>query len=166
MAETRLVKKLPEMPERLATINYTGGSVTAARGVLAAMFQAGEFPEGCESVLRDRSRNSYTRSAYIGAPSVVVGASNWQEVKYNSQTKSLAAGGEPIQLRIKGEWWGARLSGNHSNFMTWLCGQTTMALSMALLLGVVHAALLTAQLAKYPVRTPENGTYTEMGNRR
>lgn len=123
MAETRLVKKLPEMPERLATINYTGGSLTATRGVLAAMFQAGEFPEGCESVLRERSRKTYTRSAYIGADSVVVGASSWQEVKYNSQTKSLAAGGEPIQLKIQGEWWGARLSGNHSNFMTWLCGQ-------------------------------------------
>lgn len=113
------------MPERLATINYTGGSITAARGVLASMFQPGKYDSGCESVLRDRARTSYTRSAYIGASPVVVGPSTWQEVKYNSQTKSLAAGGEPIQIKIDGEYWGARLSGNHSNFMTWLCGENT-----------------------------------------
>ncbi len=124
MAEPRFVGTVP-MPEKLATINYTGGSLTAPRGTLAAMFEAGKYDSGCESVLRERSRRTYTRSDYIGAPSRVVDASQWQEVKYNSSTKSLAAGGEAIQIRINGEWWGARLSGNHSNFMTWLCGENT-----------------------------------------
>ena len=124
MAEPRLVLNVP-MPERLATINYIGGGITAPRGTLAQMFQAGKYDSGCESQLKERSRSSYTRSDYIGAQSRVVEPSQWQEVKYNSSTKSLAAGGEPIQLRIGGEWWGARLSGSHSNFMTWLCGENT-----------------------------------------
>ena len=125
MAE-RLVdtSKVP-YPERNATINYTGGGLTASRGVLASMFKPGKYDSGCESVLNERSRKSYTRSEYIGAQSVVVGSSEWQEGKYNSSTKSLAAGGEAIQIRIAGEWWTARLSGNHSNFMTWLCGENT-----------------------------------------
>ena len=122
MAETRFVETIP-FPEKLATINYTGGSLTASRGVLAAMFQAGKFDNGCESVLSERSRKTYTRSEYIGAQSRSVEATTWQEVRYNSSTKSLAAGGEAIQIRIGGEYWGARLSGNHSNFMTWLCGE-------------------------------------------
>ena len=111
------------MPERDATINYTGGSISASRGVLASMFKPGQYDSGCESVLKERSRKTYTRTDYIGAQSQVVQPSQWQEVKYNSSTKSLAKGGEPIQIRIEGEWWSARLSGNHSNFMTYLCGE-------------------------------------------
>ena len=124
MAEPRFVENVP-FPERNGTINYTGGSVTAARGVLAAMFKPGEYDSGCESVLSERSRKTYTRTEYIGAEPTVVQASSWQEVRYNSSKKSLAAGGEPIQIRINGEWWTARLSGNHSNFMTYLCGENT-----------------------------------------
>ena len=124
MAEPRFVENVP-FPERNGTINYTGGSLTAARGVLAAMFKPGQYDSGCESVLSERSRKTYTRTDYIGAPSRVVDASQWQEVRYNSSTKSLAAGGEPIQIRIAGEWWTARLSGSHSNFMTYLCGENT-----------------------------------------
>ena len=124
MAEPRFVENVP-YPERNGTINYTGGSLTAARGVLAAMFKPGQYDSGCESVLSERSRKTYTRTDYIGAPSRVVDASQWQEVRYNSSTKSLAAGGEPIQIRIAGEWWTARLSGSHSNFMTYLCGENT-----------------------------------------
>ena len=32
---------------------------------------------------------------------------------------------EPIQINIKGKWWTARLSGNHSDLMTYLCGENT-----------------------------------------
>lgn len=124
MAEPRFVENVP-FPERDATINYSGGALSASRGVLAAMFKPGQYDSGCESVLSERSRKSYTRTDYIGATSRVVGASDWQEVRYNSSTKSLAKGGEPIQLNINGEWWTARLSGNHSNFMTYLCGENT-----------------------------------------
>ena len=122
MPDARFVESIP-MPEREATINYTGGSISASRGVLAAMFKPGQYDSGCESVLKDRSRKTYTRTDYIGAPSRVVQPSTWQEVKYNSATKSIAKGGEPIQIKIEGEWWTARLSGSHSNFMTYLCGE-------------------------------------------
>ena len=124
MAEPRFVQDVP-YPERNGTINFTGGSLTAKRGVLASMFKPGEFDSGCESVLSERSRKTYTRSQYIGAPSVSVSSSEWQEVRYNSSRKSLAAGGEPIQIRISGEWWTARLSGKHADFMTYLCGENT-----------------------------------------
>ena len=124
MADPRFVASIP-FPERDGTINYTGGGITASRGVLASMFKPGEYDSGCESVLKDRRRNMYQRTDYIGATPRTVQESSWQEVRYNSSRKSIAAGGEPIQIRINGEWWGARLTGNHSDFMTYLCGENT-----------------------------------------
>lgn len=109
------------MPTREATLNFEGGSLTTTRGVVAAMFNDASFISTCAFVEVERSRKSYTRTDYIGAENQIVGASSWTQKKYPSQTKSIAAGGEPIQLKIKGEWWGARLSGNHESFMQFLC---------------------------------------------
>ena len=112
---------IPEQPTRAATVNYTGGSITATRGVLAAMFKDPSFISACATVRTDRVRKSYTRTPYVGGPITIINQSNWTEEKYPSQTKSIAAGGEPIQLKINGEWWSARLSGSHTDFMDFLC---------------------------------------------
>ena len=115
------LQPVPEQPTREATLNYEGGSMTTTRGVLAQMFTDASFLSSCAAVPKERLRKSYTRTDYVGATSQVVAQSEWTELKYPSQTKSLAKGGEPIQVRINGEWWGARLSGGHSSFMTFLC---------------------------------------------
>ena len=120
-----LPNAVPEEAQRLATVNYIGGSLTAKRGVLAQMFTAGNSLTTCESTLQDISVKGHTRTKYIGADVKTVEGYDYQNVRYPSQTKSQAAGGETIQVRIAGEWWTARLSGSHSNLMTFLCGQNT-----------------------------------------
>ena len=110
-------------PEREGTISFIAGSITATRGVLASMFKKGKFDNGCETFLSERKRISYPRTQFIGDTPRIVDGSNWQEIRFPSKKKGLAAGGEPIKLRIDGEYWTARLSGTHYAFMTWLCGE-------------------------------------------
>ena len=38
---------------------------------------------------------------------------------------SRAAGGEPIRILIKGDYWRARLIGSHQAFMDYLCANRT-----------------------------------------
>ena len=104
-----------------ATINFDGGSLTASRGVFLAMFEAENNYEACESTDVARKRVSHFRTEYIGAEVKSVAEANWTQKKFNSQTKSRAAGGEAIQIRINGEWWTARLSGSHEALMSFLC---------------------------------------------
>ena len=118
-----LINPVPEEAQRTATINYVGGSITTTRGVLAQMFMDANTLSACNSVLKDISVKGYIRHEYIGGPTTQVEPYDYQTVVYPSQVKGLAAGGEPIMVRIQGEWWSARLSGNHSNFDTFLCGQ-------------------------------------------
>ena len=116
-----LVREQPPMPEREATLNYEGGSFTASRGLVSYIFKSAAFVSTCAFVEVERKRNSYTRTEYIGADVKVVPQTTWTQHRYPSQTKSIAAGGEPIQIKVAGEWWTARLSGNHESFMKFLC---------------------------------------------
>ena len=116
-----LVRPTPPMPEREATLNFPGGSLTAARGTIAAAFKNAAFVSTCAFVEVERTRKQYMRTDEIGADPRSVEASSWTAKVYPSQTKSIAAGGEPIQLKIQGEWWTARLSGTHTAFMEFLC---------------------------------------------
>ena len=108
-------------PTKLATLNYQGGSLTASRGLMAAIFESANFLSSCAFVETERTRKSYTRTEFIGDTPRVVAQTQYTEKKYPSQTKSQAAGGEAIFIRVDGEWWTARLSGSHSEFMTFLC---------------------------------------------
>ena len=116
------VPTVPDSPEVNATLNYPAGSLTCTRGTLAAMFQDAAFLSSCMVESNQRQRKEYKRTDYIGAPAKTVAASSWEEIRYPSQTKSQSAGGEPIQLKVNGEWWTARLSGSHYAFQTFLCG--------------------------------------------
>ena len=110
--------------ELMGTLNYPGGSLTATRGVFAAMFEDTAFLSACQFEEIARRRNSYVRTEYIGADVRGVDESNWTQKKYASQAKGTAAGGEPIKLRLEGEWWSARLSGKHSALMDFLCSSS------------------------------------------
>ena len=123
MADPRFLDGPVPYAERNATINYTGGSLTASRGVLAAMFTGNVALATCSPETTERSRKTFVRTEYIGADVRTVNGSTWTETKYPNQTKSIAAGGEPIRLRINGEYWTARLSGTHSALMAFLCSQ-------------------------------------------
>ena len=114
---------MPEEAARTATINYQGGSLTTTRGVLAQIFEDANTLSACRSELKDISVKGYKRTDEIGGKETTVEPFDYQTVRYPYQVKGLAAGGEPIMIRIQGEWWSARLSGNHSNFDSFLCGQ-------------------------------------------
>ena len=115
------VGEVPENPTREATVNFNGGSLTASRGLIAAIFKDASFVSSCASIQIERTRKQYTRTDYIGATPRVVQQSTWTQTKYPSQTKSIAKGGEAIQMKVNGEYWTARLSGTHESFMTFLC---------------------------------------------
>ena len=118
-----LENPVPAEASRQATVNYVGGSISAKRGVLAQMFNDANTLSACQSVLQDRSVKGYQRTEEIGATPKSVEGFDYQHVRYPYQVKGLASGGEPIQVRIQGEWWAARLTGSHSNFDTFLCSQ-------------------------------------------
>lgn len=120
--EPRFVGDVP-MPQRDGTINFPGGSLTASRGTLAAIFTENAVVSACDAVNSNRSRKSYTRSEFIGADPRVVSASEWVETRYPYLTKSIAKGGQTIKLIIQGEPWTARLSGNLSNLADYFCQQ-------------------------------------------
>ena len=129
-ATPRFAIPVPPMAERNATLNYAGGSLTMSRGNFAAMFFDAAFLSSCSFVTTERSRNQYMHTKEIGGEPRLVESSTWTEIsaelrpelcRYPSQTKSIAAGGEPIQIKIEGEWWTARLSGTHYSFMEFLC---------------------------------------------
>jgi len=121
-ATPTFVPTIPDSPEVNATLNYPAGSLTCTRGTLAAIFQDAAFLSSCKVESNLRQRKEYKRTDYIGATPKTVAQSNWEEIRFPSQTKSQAAGGEPIQLKVNGEWWTARLSGSHYAFHTFLCG--------------------------------------------
>ena len=113
----------PAMPQREGTINFPGGALSAPRGTLAALFNENAVVSACQSVVEERSRKQYQRTAYVGATPRNVDPSSWEQVKYPYTTKSIAKGGQPIQLRIQGENWTARLSGNLSNLADFFCAE-------------------------------------------
>ena len=118
--------------QREAVLNFKGGSITTTRGVLAAMFKDGDSINTCESESVPRSRSTYTWTEYVGADPRSIPQSTWTQTKYASQTKGAAAGGEPIMIRIDGEFWSARLSGRHSDFMDFLCdSKSSLATAIA-----------------------------------
>ena len=120
--EPRFVEA-PAMPERDGTITYPGGAITAARGTLASIFKTNALVSQCGPENIDRSRKAHVRTEYIGADPRSVEATTWTQVKYPSLTKSIAKGGQPIKLRIGGENWTARLSGNLSSLADFFCAQ-------------------------------------------
>ena len=149
-ATPMLIKEAPPAPERNATLNFQGGSLTAPRGTIAAMFRDTAFVSTCAYVEVQRSRKQYMRTSEIGAQPRSVEAKEWTAKVYPSQTKSIAAGGEPIQLKIDGEWWTARLSGTHTAFMEFLCDSATSLYD--------HVAWRSARGTLYgPVANPTSG---------
>jgi len=116
------VISVPE-PQRDGTLNFPGGSLTMSRQSLANIFKEGAAVSACGSEVIARSRKQYQRTAYIGANPRNVDQSDWEFVKYPYTTKSIAKGGQSIKIRIQGEDWTARLSGNLANLADFFCAQ-------------------------------------------
>ena len=118
-----VVNPVPVEAQRNATVNFVGGSLTATRGLFAQIFKDGQAISPCEPVLQERSVKGYKRTFEVGSATTTVEPFSYQLTKYPYQVKGQAAGGEPIMIRVNGEWWTARLTGNHTNLDTFFCGQ-------------------------------------------
>lgn len=112
---------------RVFTVNFTGGgALTATKGLLDAIFAAGKLTTGvCNAPTETVSVKSHTRTRIIGGASTPVSGYSYSLKTYPTTPKNARSGGEEIKLRVNGEWWTARLSGSHQNFMAWLCANTS-----------------------------------------
>lgn len=115
---------------RKISIGFPGGSLTATRGLLEALFgenlvNASQYGESTISV------NGHQRVRVIGGASTPVAAHNYVAKKYPTGQRGGGAAGEPIQFLYGGDWWTARLTGSHQALNDWLSdspGASTAAL--------------------------------------
>lgn len=115
---------------RKISIGFPGGSLTATRGLLEALFgenlvNADQYGTATVSV------DGHSRTRVIGGPSTAVGAHTYTKKKFPTGQRGGGAGGESIQFLYQGDWWTARLSGSHQALNDWLStspGASTQAL--------------------------------------
>lgn len=112
---------------RIYTVNFPGGgALTATRGLLDNLFAGNILTVGsCNAPSQNVSVKAHTRTRVIGQASTPVAGYSYTEKSYPTTPKKARSGGEEIQIRVKGEWWRARLSGSHQDFMAWLCANST-----------------------------------------
>lgn len=106
---------------RKLTIPYPGGSVTATRGLLEAMF--GEaLVNVAAGTPKTVSRRGHSRVRVIGGDSTGVGGSNYQIGKYPTARFNGGSGGHPVKVNLNGELWTIRVTGSLSKFADWAAG--------------------------------------------
>lgn len=104
---------------RKLTIGFNGGSLTATKGLLSALFGPDLVQQASDETIAVAVR-SHQRFRVIGGDSTSVASSNYSRKRYPQGGKSASAGGEPIRLFVDGDWWTARLSGSHQSFNAFL----------------------------------------------
>lgn len=108
---------------RKISIGFPGGSITATRGLLTAIFGP-DLVAQAEAEQISVSRKSHTRVRVIGGDSTSVGATSYAVKRYGAAPSNGGAGGEAIAMMYQGDWWTARLSGSHQDFNSWLKNST------------------------------------------
>jgi len=104
---------------RKISIGFPGGSLTATRGLLEALFgadlvKAAQYGEATVSV------QGHSRTRVIGGASTPVAAHDYKAKKYPTGQRGGGSGGEAIQFLMDGDWWTARLAGSHQALNGWL----------------------------------------------
>lgn len=107
--------------KRQVTINFTGGSLTASYALLRTLFVESSIPGVCTPIEKEITRKQHNRFLKIGGSATTVSGVTYTLQQYPSSTTGQALGGEIIFFRVEGDWWTARLSGNHSDLMKYLC---------------------------------------------
>jgi hypothetical protein len=108
---------------RRMTLTFEGGSLTASKGLLEAVFgpELVRAPAGAAVLVQ---RDATERSDYPGGPKTAVKGSNFTLKRYGSPNASGSSGGEPILLYVGGSPFTARLSGSHQAFCEYLKNST------------------------------------------
>lgn len=101
------------------SIGFTGGSISATRGLLQALFGP-TLTNPAIGIPQQVTRNQHPRIRVIGGGSTEVQASITNRIKYPSGSSNGGAGGEPIRFVLGAKEWTARLTGSHSKFNEFL----------------------------------------------
>jgi hypothetical protein len=108
---------------RMISLGFPGGSLTANRGLLTALFGP-DLIAVQETQQISVGRQAHSRVRVIGGDSTNVRSTTYVRKRYPSASAQAAQGGEPISLFYNGDWWTARLSGSHQDFNDWLKSST------------------------------------------
>jgi hypothetical protein len=108
---------------RKISIGFPGGSITATRGLLTAIFGPDLVAQAVAESFTV-SRKSHSRVRVIGGASTSVAGTNYTRKRYGAAPSNGGAGGEAIAMMYQGDWWTARLSGSHQAFNDWLKNST------------------------------------------
>jgi len=108
---------------RRISLGFDGGSLTASRGLLEALFGV-DLVQQNEVATITVSRKTHSRFRVIGGNSTSVQATSYTRKRYGQAGSDAASGGEANPPLYEGEWWTARLSGSHQKFNAWLKGST------------------------------------------
>jgi len=104
---------------RKISIGFPGGSITATRGLLEAVFGAG-LVQSSQYGSATVSVDGHSRTRVIGGPTTAVRQHNFTLQKFPTGPQAGGSGGEPIRILYEGKWWTARLQGSHQALNDWL----------------------------------------------
>jgi hypothetical protein len=108
---------------RKISIGFPGGSITATRGLLTAVFGPDLVAQAAAATV-NVTRKSHTRVRVIGGDSKSISSTTFTRKRYGAAQSNGGAGGEAIAMLYEGDWWTARLSGSHQDFNDWLQNST------------------------------------------
>jgi|694.fasta_scaffold69503_5 hypothetical protein len=97
------------------TVSFNGGSLTAKRGVLRAVFGDQFIKDGLTAETQI-SRRAHQRRRKIGGPTTSVSAASYSIPAMSTSSGGSTLGGEAIRVLVDGKWWTMRLSGSHKAF--------------------------------------------------
>ena len=104
------------------TISFAGGSLTATKDILLALFESDNLFDTCSPETKEVSRKQYNWTSYPQSSDVrIVEATSYTLKNYSNGGNSRAAAGEPIKFLINNDFWTARLQGSHQDFQDFLC---------------------------------------------
>jgi hypothetical protein len=107
---------------RKLALNFPGGTLTATRGLLQAVWGPDLGGAATDPAVATISVSGHTRQRVIGGPTKTISANTYTRKKYPVGGSAGAAGGESVALQVGGKWWTARLSGSHQAFNDFLRG--------------------------------------------
>lgn len=104
---------------RKLSIGFPGGSLTATRGLIEALFGEELADPGTPSSATV-DVDPHSRVRVIGGPATAVAGHTYTLKKYPSGQFNGGSGGEVIRFVLDDADWSARLSGSHQDFNDWL----------------------------------------------
>jgi hypothetical protein len=111
-----------DLKAKKVALNFPGGSLTATKGLLEAIFGPNLTGAGEQATVGTITVSGHSRTRVIGGPSTAVGGYSYTNKKYPTTVNGGASGGKVVMLLVGGKYWRARLNGSHQNFADFCTG--------------------------------------------